>query len=338
MATVFTPEEIVAACEAANFHKEPTLENAMKVFSVDTNRLRESKYTSYLTYSATVLRDGKPVTAPLHLKVFKQKTFSALKSCADWKSKHQAPITFSVKKTGTYGQAKVFIHQAFALIWREHVLVNTKIFNAQSEDISEGIQSVVKTGSDGKMKRKADWTPLEDPLFRVQIVFDRDGERQLNTTKLQIRDATKSIDGPPGRDGKPTRIPAPATVDGVPVNRENIHMIFKGDSTVSGIEKLDSICLSKFGTSIPSSFETRLYVTPGNGNTIDPDDVLDAYDLLEKDAVQVDHSGVSSVTSGMSNVTLSDPKVSTSTVNAASVTMSSATVDIDFDNALAAIS
>jgi len=146
-----------------------------------------------------------------------------------------------------YGEAKLAIYAAFMRHMKK--LINSKTLNNTNTNISSTIQT--KKLIDKVKKIKDD---LEDPLIRVEIPFKSE---QHGTTKVvkadeppkcEIYDATKKL-----AQIKPGQFPFQyATIEDGPLTYTNIGKFITPGSSVSGVDSMDSICLSNMGLSLPS--------------------------------------------------------------------------------------
>ena len=93
---------------------------------------------------------------------------------------------------------------------------------------------------------------LPNPLARASLKFDTNGMPM----QLSIHDMSQysELNGRPHYED--------AKVDGEPVNADNIHKFVLPRSTFDGIVKMDSVCFSQMGISMPTTFKVIVLRQP----------------------------------------------------------------------------
>jgi hypothetical protein len=94
---------------------------------------------------------------------------------------------------------------------------------------------------------------LPNPLARVTLKFNQASGAPDN---LQIFDMGK------GTSANGRLIYEEATIGGEPVNADNVHKFVLPRSTFDGIIKMDSVCFSQMGVSMPMSFKVMVLRQP----------------------------------------------------------------------------
>jgi len=111
---------------------------------------------------------------------------------------------------------------------------------------------------------------LPNPLARASLKFN---QATGLPDKLQIFDMNKS-------SAVGARVVyEEATVDGEPVHADNVHKFVLPRSTFDGIVKMDSICFSQMGVSMPMSFNVIVIRQPATATSSGLDDLYEDMEM-----------------------------------------------------------
>jgi hypothetical protein len=274
------PSDVFEAIEYAK-SKDPTDKFGDKAFEVDLGNIRPAnngvRYINFRILKKRYNAATKAVTwefIPLNLKFMNLTTKARIHPPGSAKKKYPgARLQFAGSSKFTraksanskemvdelYGKAKIAIYNAF----KRHMarlLKAQKIFNSKT-NIASTIQTERITDEKTQKKEK-----LADEIIRVDVPFDGETVGQQKVIKNDappkndIYDATKRIENP-----KPKQFPfEKATHEEKPLNYGNIGDFITAGSSCSGVDCMDSVCLSSQGISLPSK-ATLLVVKPSKG-------------------------------------------------------------------------
>ena len=199
------------------------------------------------------------------------KAFAA--ECAERTARGEAIVAES-KRKGVTAAAVAAAAPAGAFLTPEQVTVIRKAFpaKADADAVTAGaivgkltVITPIQEAISANAKKNAG-AILPNPFARVTLKFDQSTGLPQN---VQIYDMSKS-----SQAGGRT-IYEFATVDGEPVNADNVHKFILPRSVFDGIIKMDSVCFSQMGISMPTSFKALVVRQPVVGSSSSLDALYD---------------------------------------------------------------
>lgn len=167
---------------------------------------------------------------------------------------------------------------------KEFEIITKGVITTSNIKVAELVQTRV---SDSSPKNSG--CELPNPMTRIGMDFNK----ETGVSKIQFFDKQK----PFMTDGK-KKFEA-ATVDGVPINADNIHKAIGSNTIIDGIADMSAVCFSSMGISIPVSVVVAV-VERTRKTIIDFEDI---YETAESsDVTAVTSAVVTAVTSAVSTV------------------------------------
>ena len=200
------------------------------------------------------------------------KAFAA--ECAERTARGEAIVAESKRKGVTAAAVAAAAPAAGAFLTPEQVTAIRKAFpsKADADAVTAGaivgkltVITPIQEAISANAKKNAG-AILPNPFARVTLKFDQSTGLPQN---VQIYDMSKS-----SQAGGRT-IYEFATVDGEPVNADNVHKFILPRSVFDGIVKMDSVCFSQMGISMPTSFKALVVRQPVVGSSSSLDALYD---------------------------------------------------------------
>lgn len=200
------------------------------------------------------------------------KAFTA--ECGERTARGEAIVAESKRKGVTAAAVAAAAPAAGAFLTPEQVTAIRKAFpsKADADAVTAGaivgkltVITPIQEAISSNAKKNAG-AILPNPFARVTLKFDQSTGLPQN---VQIYDMSKS-----SQAGGRT-IYEFATVDGEPVNADNVHKFILPRSVFDGIIKMDSVCFSQMGISMPTSFKALVVRQPVVGSSSSLDALYD---------------------------------------------------------------
>lgn len=246
--------------------------NASAQFVNLSFNLAPTKKTAPGFFSFNNVPLSRGITAPEDIKPETKENFDCVRL--------QARIRSS--EAGDFGQAMLKLEAAHKKGF-DKLVADEKI----ELDRKQEYHNIVQTHYPEKMKKAPELSgkPKEDPLIKMKISFDKYSPKHpdnalKNRTKTVILDASKPFITPSG--GKSFE---EATVDGEPLNSQNIHKFLnKGAVIKTGIIYMSSLCGSGSWWSVPVIAHLLVVETGTGGEDPAADMLADLYDQVTANA------------------------------------------------------
>lgn len=289
---IVTPNQVLQAIEYAK-SQDANDKFGDKAFRVNLEKARPTGKTTYIPFEVLKKRpDGKWDYVSLNLK-FKdlttrknnlhpndpkreKKTFTdkshslqflGSDTCKTTVKNAKGDIIIHIEE---YGRAKIAIYKAF------NRLIKAGLANRKINHNKTNICSTIQFSRAGE-KINSPPVKLDDPIIRVDIPFSKEKNTDIikldTKPKCDIYDATKKIAPGDSRYNPKGWNYEKATVEingvNTELNYENLGEFVRAGSIVSGVDKMDSVCLSASGISLPSKLLLAVII-PGKGFKVDP--------------------------------------------------------------------
>jgi hypothetical protein len=284
------PTEVFAAIEEAK-RRNPKDKFGDGAFRIDIANIRASKngLTRYISFQILKKKpSGNWEYVPLNLSFMNLNTTARILPPGDAKKKYAgARLQYTMnrstfKREGVeqkYGAAKEAIYDSFRRMISR--LLQSGKLNNHNTKIASCIQTERVVDSLSQKKEKLE---KGKEIIRVEIPFTKVTEGSVSsiavteTPKCDIYDAEKKKKVLQKKDEFPLELAV--NVDGSPLTYGNIHEFVTCGSACSGLDCMDSVCLSGQGISLPSKV-TLLIVKHSKGFKPDPSAVFGMADLAE---------------------------------------------------------
>jgi hypothetical protein len=284
--TVYPSQVIEAIAEARR--RDESDKYGDKAFKVNLDNIRTGKNNvRYMEFQIMKKRpSGNWEYVPLNLFFMNLNTSAGIYPPGSDKKRYAgARLSIKMKNASfrrndreqNYGKAKALIYSAFRRIM-QGLLKNQKVRNSNTK-ISSCIQTELII--DEKTLQKEKLKPGEE-IIRMEIPFHKVTEGNVSnialdeSPKCDIYDAEKPDTRPKGE--KEFEFLKATTPSGAAITYGNIHEFITAGSSCSGVDCMDSVCLSSQGISLPSKV-SLLIVKRSKGFKPDPKSLFGAADI-----------------------------------------------------------
>ena len=288
---IFSPDEIIAACDAAIASKK----GLDAIFSVDMAKMRGDR-TKFFTIVATTPKMSGPLRLRVRDEVHSgridpksEAEVKRLNEASDSKygiivqrdrapelkiNKYKVRVETDEKARpvgnlpGPEMESKLFKVAEYLDTWFrskvKELLKSGEIASAEWQDANPDVPQrgpyaqITKVSTPVQKvisysSRDNPGAPLANPIVRLKLKFNEDGTANPRTLQMFDRD-TKS------KNAQGTTIFEPLAFEGEPATDHNIHLL-PPRSEFDGIVLMDTLCISSMGISAPMSVKT-LVISP----------------------------------------------------------------------------